>query len=143
LTVHVVAGFEVSTEAQAGHPTLLVVYDNTPFKTYTDHGDVIQAMFGLHSVTVTVPEDPRLPTVVSAPFFAGNRGVGPRWNTAVSAIAILEGGPEQAGSLRVYHNPYAVVRLAPELFAGLPVSQPLLPDAKEVGLDSAEPSDGR
>lgn len=134
---------QLKAASQAGHPTLLVVYDNTPFKTYTDHGDVIQAMFGLHGVTVSVPKDPSLPTVVSAPFFAGNRGVGPRWNTAVSAIAILEGGPEQARSLRVYHNPYAVVRLAPELFAGLPVSQPVLPDAKEVSLRSTEPSDGR
>ena len=37
----------------AGSPTMLVVYDNTPFKMYTDHLDVAQAMFGAHSVAVS------------------------------------------------------------------------------------------
>jgi hypothetical protein len=127
---------DVSTQLKAacsaGHPTILVVYDNTPFKLYTADGDVIQAMFGRKSITVSVPRDPSLPPPVSAPYLAGNQGVGPTWNTTVSAIAILEGGPQEARGMRLYHNPYAAVRLAPELFEGLPVSQRLLPDATEV-----------
>ena len=122
---------QLKAACSAGRPTILVVYDNTPFKSYTDHRDVIQAMFGGNSVTVSVPKDQSLPPLVSAPYFAGNRGVGPTWNTTVSAIAILEGGPQEARGLRVYHNPYAAVRLAPELFRGLPVSQPVLPNATE------------
>jgi len=125
---------QLKAASSAGRPTMLVVYDNTPFKSYTDHGDVIQAMFGRNSVTVAVPKDPSLPPIVSAPFFAGNRGVGPTWNTAVSAIAILEGGPDEARSLRLYHNPYAAVRLAPELLLGLPVTHALLPDATHASL---------
>ena len=41
---------QLKAASLAGHPTLLVVYDNTPLKAYTDHFDVIQAMFGGHSV---------------------------------------------------------------------------------------------
>lgn len=125
---------QLKAASAAGRPTMLVVYDNTPFKSYTDHGDVIQAMFGRNSVTVSVPKDPSSPAVVSAPFFAGDRGVGPTWNTAVSAIAILEGGPEEARSLRVYHNPYATVPLDSKLLVGLPVTHALLPDATHASL---------
>jgi len=118
----------------AGKPTMLVIYDNTPFKMYSKHRDVVQAMFGRHSVTVWAPDDPAQPMKVSEPFFGSNRGMSPAHNTAVSALAILEGGPEQAQSLRVYHNPYAAVRLDPSLFEGLPVSQRILPDTREVNL---------
>ena len=37
---------QLKDAAREGYPTLLVVYDNTPFKSYTDHTDVVQAMFG-------------------------------------------------------------------------------------------------
>jgi hypothetical protein len=52
----------------AGYPTLLIVYDNTPFKMYTDHLDVMQAMFGAHSVAVTTPNEPGAEPIVSEPF---------------------------------------------------------------------------
>jgi len=68
-----------------------------------------------------------------------NRSSGPaapaaerrRW-TAVSAIAILDGGPRQVRGLRVYHNVYAAVRLDPGVFGSLPVSQMVLPDATDL-----------
>lgn len=125
---------QLKDASQAGCPTLLVVYDNTPFKTYSDHADVVQAMFGRHSVSVSVPKDACLPSQVSAPFFGGDRGMGPQRNTAVSAIAILDGGPHQVRGLRVYHNVYAALRLDPSAFGSLPVSQTVLPDATEVSL---------
>ena len=118
----------------AGRPTLLVVYDNTPFKSYTDHADVVQAMFGRNSVKVLVPANSSLPLQVSDPFFGGDRGIGPKHNTKVSAIAILDGGPRLPLTLRVYHNPYAVVRLDPRVFESLPATQRLLPDATNVSL---------
>jgi len=114
--------------ARAGQPTLLVVYDNTPYKAYTDHADVVQAMFGRSSVSVTRELS------VSAPFFGGDRGLGPTWNTAVSAIAILDGGPLEVSSVRVYHNVYAAVRLDPSAFDSLAVRQMVLPDATHVKL---------
>jgi hypothetical protein len=116
----------------AGSPTMLVVYDNTPFKMYTDHLDVAQAMFGAHSVAVSKGSDAH--PVVSDPFFGGNRGLTPNHNTAVSALAILDGGPTSVLSLRVYHNPYAAVVLNPDLLEGLPVVQRLLPGATTVNL---------
>ena len=125
---------QLKDAAQAGGPTLLVVYDNTPFKGYTDRADVVQAMFGRHSVRMSVPADASLPSQVSVPFFGGNRGLGPERNTAVSAIATLDGGPRQASGLRVYHNVYAAVHLDPSAFGRLPVSQIVPPDATEVRL---------
>ena len=127
---------DVSAQLQAasrdGCPTLLVVYDNTRFKIYTFHSDVAQAMFGHDSVSVS--EDAAHSTVVSGPFFGGNRGLTPSHNTSVSALAILDGSLSSRLALRVYHNPYALVLLRAELFAGLPVTQPLLPGETTITL---------
>src|SRR5882672_1374307 len=64
---------DVSAQLKAAcrdlHPTLLVVYDNTPFKAYTSHSDVVQAMFGHESVRVSFSRSPTEPAVVSEPFF--------------------------------------------------------------------------
>lgn len=113
---------QLSSASESGRPTLLVVYDNTPFKDYTGHLEVIEAMFGRRSVRVRVSTDPSLPSEVSDWFFGGDRGVGRKHNTAVSAVAILDGGPRSSLSLRVYHNPYAAVRLHPSVFDSLPVT---------------------
>lgn len=123
---------QLKAASEGGEATMLIIYDNTPFKGYTDHADIVQAMFGRYSISVSVPADRSFPSKVSAPFFGGNRGMGPGWNTAVSAIAVLEGGPIQVRALRVYHNVYAAVRLEPSLIASLPVSQVVLPDTTNV-----------
>lgn len=123
---------QLKAASVAGCPTMLVVYDNTPFKMYTDHFDAVQAMFGAH--TVAVSEGREADLVVSKPFFAGNRGLTANQNTAVSALAILDGGPSSEQKLRVYHNPYAAVVLQPELLDVLPVVQRLLPGDTTVNL---------
>ena len=48
---------QLKAASLTGCPTMLVVYDNTPFKMYTDHFDVAQAMFGAHSVAVSKGSD--------------------------------------------------------------------------------------
>jgi hypothetical protein len=123
---------QLKAASVAGCPTMLVVYDNTPFKTFTDHFDVVQAMFGAH--TVAVSEGREADPIVSEPFFGGNRGLTANQNTAVSALAILDGGPTSERKLRVYHNPYAAVVLQPELLEVLPVVQRLLPGDTTVNL---------
>jgi hypothetical protein len=123
---------QLKAASVAGSPTMLVVYDNTPFKMYTDHFDVVQAMFGAH--TVAVSEGRGLDPIVSEPFFGGNRGLTPNQNTALSALTILDGGPTSEQRLRVYHNPYAAVVLQPELLEVLPVVQRLLPGETTVNL---------
>jgi hypothetical protein len=92
-------------------------------------------MLGHHSVTIRQPPGGTGPLDVSQPFFGGDRGLAPGHNTAISAIAILDGGATSRPlMLRVYHNPYARVRFDPQVFSSLPVTQPMLPDAKEISL---------
>jgi hypothetical protein len=125
---------QLKAACQDGCPTLLVFYDNTPFKIYTLHSDVVQAMFGQDSVKISFSGKPDHPAVVSQPFFGGNRGLTPRQNTSVSALAILDGSPISGLTLRVYHNPYALVVLRPEVLEVLPVTQCLVPGATRVAL---------
>lgn len=125
---------QLKTACLSGHPTMLVVYDNTPFKMYSVHLDVVQAMFGAHSVTMTTPKEGGAVPIVSEPFFDGNRGVTPRQNTSVSALAILDSGSLSELKLRLYHNPYASVVLPPELLEALPVEQYVIPGATTVRL---------
>jgi hypothetical protein len=120
---------QLKAAALSGCPTLLVVYDHTPFKLYSAHFDVVQPMFGAHSVAVSVPKEIGADPIVSEPFFGGNRGLTARQNTSVSALAILDGRASSERTLRVYHNPYASVVLRPELLEVLPVVQCLLPRA--------------
>jgi len=125
---------QLKAASTAGRATLLAIYDNTPFKTYTMHSDVVQAMLGRETIRVSIPSDPAVAPIASPPFFGADRGVTPTQNTSVSAIGILDGGPiVRPLRLRVYHNPYARVRLDPVLFESFStVTQPLLPDAGEI-----------
>jgi len=124
------ASRQLKAASRDGRPTLLVVYDNTPFKMYSAHFDVLQALFGAYLVTVTVPNDnPDAEPIVSEPFFGGNKGLTQRQNTVISAVAILDGPPSSAGTLRVYHNPYATVVLPPEILQPFPVRHCVLPGA--------------
>jgi len=125
---------QLTAAARSGTPTLLVVYDNTPFKMYSSHSDVVQALLGHQSVTVRFPTERGAKPTVSDPFFGGNRGLTSHQNTSVSAVAVLDGGPSAAPSLRAYHNPYATVVLRPELLENLGAVQPLLPGATTVAL---------
>jgi hypothetical protein len=126
---------QLKAAADSGVPTLLVVYDNTPFKMYSANFEVLQALFGVESVVVRVPKQSGDEMLVSPSFFAGNRGLTPDQNTSVSAVAILEeDGPESDLRLRVYHNPYASVVLAPHLLRILPVAERVMPGDKTVSL---------
>ena len=124
---------QLQAASTEGRPTLLVIYDNTPFKSYTDNKDTAQAMFGRNTVAVAFDADDT--PQVSAPYFGGNRRMTPTTNTSVSAVAVLDGGPvSRPLTLRVYHNRFARVRLEPDLLTSLPVTQPILPDTKTVDL---------
>jgi hypothetical protein len=113
---------QLKAAALSDQPTILVVYDNTPFKMYSQNEDVRQAMFGNDSVAVSNAGGA---LIVSAPFIGGDRGFTPNQNTSVSALAILEDSPESLPTLTVYHNRYAEVILRPELLAALAHAQHL------------------
>jgi hypothetical protein len=111
---------QLQRASEAGTPTLLAVYDATPFQLYSDDVDILQGLFGQLSVDVWVDETGA--TRHSEPYFGGNRGVTPTTNTSVSAVGILRGGTEVSTlSLTLFHNPHARVPLNPNLFEGLPV----------------------
>jgi hypothetical protein len=107
--------------SKAGTPTLLAIYDATPFQAYGDDLDVLQSMFG--HLSVDVWEDATGALQQSEPYFGRNRTFTPNHNTSVSAVAMLRGGPEvETLSLALFHNPYARVPLDPRWFGRLPVS---------------------
>jgi hypothetical protein len=115
---------QLQTTSSRGVPTLLVVYDATPFRGELDHEAVVESLYGRVSYPVIAPEgsEPSL----GAPFLGGDRGLTPTQNTAVSAVAVLE-EREGAGWLRVYHNLHAAVELDPQLLDGLPAEQRVRP----------------
>lgn len=115
---------QLKRASSRGTPTLVVVYDNTPFRGELDHEDVVEALYGRVSHPVTTSEDGE--PDLGAPFLGGNRGLTPTQNTAVSAVAVLD---ERDGTywLRVYHNLHAAVQLDPELLEGVAVEQRVLP----------------
>ena len=125
---------QLKSAARSQKPTLLVIYDITLTKIYTQDGEVLQAMFGRDSVSVVIPESVSEAPRVSDRYFGGDRGLSPTHNTSMSAIGILEGGPEIDTFLRVYHNPYAAVKLSPSLLDGLPVVQRVRPGDTTVRL---------
>ena len=112
-----------------GHPTLVVVYDNTPFKHHGSYSEVVQAMFGALTTDVYVSKGPDRSDAISIPYYGGERRVGPRHNTSLSAIAILRHIGSDGGALllEAYTNPYAAVPLDPCCFVGLPVKVMPLP----------------
>ena len=125
---------QLQAAANAGVPTMVILHNNSPVYDYTGHSDVVQAMFGRKSSVVTFSDLRDTEPSVAGPFFGGNRGLGPDRNTSVSAVAILERGSDGDLRLRMYHNPFATVRLDPTLLSSLPVVQPVLPDTEEIEL---------
>jgi hypothetical protein len=117
---------QLKAARQSNKPGVLVVYNNTPFSAGTDPDSVLQAMFGRKQVTVTRKEDGS--AVVSEPFLAGNEGLTPTQNTSVSAVCVLRRDDNGSLSLDVFHNPFAVVLLQTDWFAGLPVRQLVVMD---------------
>lgn len=116
---------QLKAASRAGHPTLLVIYDNThptvpggPF--YTMPCDVIQAMFGQDSAKVTFGNAGQSAVKVSKLFLGGNRRFTKDQNTSVSAVATIDRS-DSGLALCVYGNPHARVVLRPEILAPFPI----------------------
>lgn len=107
-----------------GVPTIVVVFDSTPFRAALEHETVVQALYGTIGYPIQLSGDSEL--AAGDPFLGGNRGLTAAQNTAVSAVAVLE-EMDGGSRLRVYHNLHAAIPLDPQLFRGLPVEQKVLP----------------
>lgn len=113
-------------------PSLLVLYDNTPSGGYTAPHEVSAAMYGQQTFVCGlfgrgVPE-------VQEWRFGGKRKMTAEMNTTISAVAAIFGDisePELPPSLIVYHNAFAKVPLAPELFVSIDTQQFKLPEQPE------------
>lgn len=120
---------QLKTAAKSGAATMLVLYNNTPVHDYTEHSEIVRAMFGRKTWRVVwVDDQPRL----SKPFFGGARSMTPEHNTSVSVVAVLERRENSPLRLRTYHNPYAVVPLDPGVLRDLPVDLEVGPETEEV-----------
>jgi hypothetical protein len=109
---------QIKRAAAAGLPAMVVLYNNVPLYEHGGAGEVLDAMFGQKSFTVSWPIDRSAPPAVTRVHAGGSRSVTASQNTSVSAIAVL--APEEAPvRLQVYHNPFARVPLPPALLAGL------------------------
>jgi hypothetical protein len=111
----------------------LVIFNNTEFSAATDSHSVLQAMFGRKNVTVSFGEDAS--KALGDPFLAGNEGLTPEHNTAISAVAILR-RTDGLLSLDLFHNPFATVRLEVSSFSGLPVRELVVEDGRLHGYGS-------
>jgi hypothetical protein len=68
---------QLKAPSQTNRATLLVVYDNTPFKSYTKHAEVVQAMFGCYSITVQFLQDTDSTPASISPVFRRQQRVEP------------------------------------------------------------------
>lgn len=115
---------QLRSAADAGTPTLVVVFDGTPFAAELDHESVVQALYGTIRNPIRISGDGE-PTL-GEPFFDSDGAFHSVENSPVSALAVLE---DVGGSwcLRVYHNSRAAAPLDQRLFDGLPSEQVVLP----------------
>ncbi len=110
-----VGGPQLKRRAKAGHPSLLVLYDNVhPSGNFYTAPDTIKtAMFGCEQVVLSVPQNGSAPVAVRDRKFGPKRKMTPQHNTSISAVAVMiaEGGEPR--ELRIYHNPYGAIPLPP------------------------------
>lgn len=103
-----------------GEPGLVVLYNNIDASpTLLDDEEILQAMYGVVQVNVTLPDEG--PLEVLGVTHGGGRRVNEHWNTTLSAVGVLEKHDykdrETELRLCVYHNVYAANPLAPTLLA--------------------------
>ena len=108
------AASQLRAYTRAGHPGLVIAYDNTGFG-YLDSYEVLTAMFGLQSVVFAVPHDPSIEPWHVGDRFGAQQTTTPKQNTSISAVGVLAQGLEGL-TLAIFHNKYARVRLDPARF---------------------------
>lgn len=127
------ASSQLESDSVAGTPTVVVVFDNTPFAGELGHESVTQALYGTirYPVIASGDEEPAL----GDPFLDGDGAFDSPENSTVSALAVLE---DVRGSVRlcVYHNLRAAVPLDPELLRCLPVEQVVLPGDTSIDVEA-------
>lgn len=97
------------------YPGLLVLLEDSLIPKHTDDYNVRVAMFGLDTVVMGVPEDPRESPFLKDRKSGPKRKVTEEHNTSLSAVAVLRRHDDGSIYCRVYHNPFASAPLPREL----------------------------
>ena len=112
------------------HPSILVLFDQTPTLAHLDPYHIRVAMYGLDQVYIALP-----PIGTGSPEITG-MGYGPKrkmtetHNTSISAIGVLFfRGPDDM-RLHIYHNKFARVHLDSALLANYGIEQSELDDER-------------
>jgi hypothetical protein len=107
---------QIKARAQYRYPGLLVLFANGLLTRHLDSYQIRVAMYGLETVVVAVPRNPRETPYAIGRKYGPRRKMTPLHNTSVSAVGVLS-IPENGGiDLIVYHNEHAAQPLRPELF---------------------------
>lgn len=127
---------------KAGHPCVIVLFNNAGFMNYIDSFTVTSAMFGGFGFRLTLDESQTIH--VSGHGFLGGRKVTRNTCRGISAVCILEGSRSKDLRVTAYHNSYASNAIQPADLAVLAANQlrhddphtgqfvPLLP--REIGV---------
>lgn len=101
--------------SQDGCCGMLVLYNNTglPGLGRLDHYHVLTGMFGLQTVPVTIPRDPRVEPIFGPDYFGPKKSVSNSQNRYLSGIMTLYEHPDRGLMAFFYHNPHAIHPISP------------------------------
>lgn len=107
---------QIKARAQYRYPGLLVLFANGLLTRHLDSYQIRVAMYGLETVVVAVPRNPRESPYPIGRKYGPRRKMTPLHNTSVSAVGVLSTRENGGIDLIVYHNDHAAQPLRPELF---------------------------
>ncbi|MEX1128039.1 MAG: hypothetical protein WEB50_05705 [Vicinamibacterales bacterium] len=113
---------QLQAAAISGVPTMVLLCNNVPLHEHGNADEILDAMFGQTTYTVSWPEDRSAPPSVSRVSAGGSRAVTRSQNTSLSAVGVL-GRAGSPNRLRIYHNPFARVEMPTALFARVDAKQ--------------------
>ena len=95
----------------------LVLYNNSGMLGLgrIDHYHVLTGMFGLQTVPVSIPEDPRIQPIFGPDYFGPKKSVAQNRNRYLSGIMTLYEHHEKGLMTYFYHNPHAIYPINPGL----------------------------
>jgi hypothetical protein len=121
---------QIKARAQYRYPGLLVLFANGLLTGHLDSYQIRVAMYGLETVVVAVPRNPRESPYAIGRKYGPRRKMTPLHNTSVSAIGVLSALENGGIDLIVYHNEHAAKPLPLELFHRYGVRQYRLEQAQ-------------
>lgn len=121
------AAAQLKGYAEGKFPAILLLFGTGQGARWLDPYDILVGMYGLQTIKLAVPNDPRQETRVTGIEFGQSRSLSEERNTTISAIGALSTpGPNEL-NLCIYHNNYAAVPLPPAYFLNHGVAQFRIP----------------